>query len=305
MKKTLLVLCTVLALAACNEDQSHDPAAMQGASRGGGVMSAKMNSYEMAESKGMADAAMLASPPSAMVLDRDTIGNRKIAETHNLQIETEYNQLQPRFQRDYALCVSMGCQIMNSYVAAEQGGNIAARIAPEKLGAFLDKLAEGEGEIKNHSVSADDYTMEYADTEAQNQNLLALRERLRTLLNAPQVEKINDILRIEQELTRVQTQIDQRTARLRILKTMTDMATVNLNYNVKYRPAEIRPYELKNTWRATANKFMRGVDNVIQFTGATLPWVPVFFAGLWILVRLVRFAFAKVSITMPWRRKSG
>jgi len=249
-----------------------------------------------------AEAAMdvAAQAPSSMVLDRKTLGNRKIAETHNLSIETSPEDLQPRYQRDFNECVKRGCQIMNSNIASESGGQIQARIDPEKLGAFLDFLAEGPGKIESHQVSADDYTMEYSDVSVTLENLKNLHDRMSALLT--RAEAIDDILRIEQELNRIQTQMDQNTARLRILQTMTQMATVYISYSVQYSPADIKPYELKNTWKNAVNKFLRGIDHMIQFIGATLPWIPVIFISVWLGIRAVRFAFARVSIRLPWRK---
>lgn len=302
MKKLLLVLLATLALAGCWEDEATAVTSESANYMGGGrAEMAKMAGQPMMADAMVAQAAPEA-PPSAMVLDRSTMGDKKIAETHNLDIETEFDKLQPRYQRDFAKCVEFGCQIINSNITAEQGGSLSARIDPAKLGAFLDFLAAGDGAIKNHNVSADDYTMEYSDTVAQTENLLALRERLRSLLASPKAEDVDSILRIEQELTRVQTEIDRNSARLKILQKMTALATVNIGYSVKYRPAEIRPYELNNTWKMAANKFMRGIDSMIQFTGATLPWVPVFFVGLWLLVQVVRFAFGKIGFRLPWRK---
>jgi len=309
MKKLLLTLCAVAALAACDDKQGE--VTSSDAYMGGGarmekmaVASAMVAPAPMAPGVSSDAALQESAPPSSMVMDRSQLGDRKIAETHNLSIETTFDVLQARYQRDFKKCVELGCQITNSNIALEQGGNLNARIAPEKLGEFLDFLATGEGKILNHQVSADDYTMEYSDTASQTENLMALRERLRTLLNSPKAEDVDGILRIESELNRVQTEIDSRTARLRILQKMTSMATVNLNYTVQYRPAEVKPYELNNTWSLAVQKFLRGIDAMIQFVGATLPWVPVFFIGLWLAVRVVRFAFTRVgtSFKFPWRK---
>lgn len=305
MRKCLvLALSAALFLSACDDngnDQSaqRDSYASVGNARAskmmamGGVAPAPM----MHESAAIAPAA----PPSSMVMDRKAMGDRKIAETHSMQIETPYDQLQARYQRDFKKCVELGCQITNSNITLESGGNINARIDPEKLGAFLDFLAEGQGKILNHSVSADDYTMEYSDTETANANLVALRNRLATLLNT-RAENVDDILRIEQELNRLQTRIDQNTARLKILSTMTSMATVNLSYSVEYRPAEVKPYELKNTWSRAAQKFLMGIDRMIQFVFAALPWIPVLAFSVWLGVWIVRFAFRKVTLRLPWRK---
>lgn len=300
----MLAVCAALFLSACDDNDAgvrEESQAYAGNARSAKMMGGGMPAMAPAPMMDGYAAVTQAAPPSAMVMDRSKLGSRKVAETHSLQIETTYDALQPRYQRDFQKCVELGCQIVNSNITLEQGGNIQARIGPDKLGEFLDFLAEGQGKIKNHSVSADDYTMEYTDTETANANLLALRNRLATLLNS-RAEDVDDILRIEQELNRIQTQIDQNAARLKILSTMTSMATVNLNYSVEYRPAEVKPYELKNTWKKAAQKFLMGVDRMVQFVFAALPWIPVLAAGVWLGVWILRFAFRKISLRWPWRK---
>ncbi len=317
----ILLLSATLFVAACddNGNQSNEAmVSMSAPSGGSGGMARSAKAYmggaapmmaQMAvmpsPEPAMADSAAISpsAPPSSMVLDRTKFANRKIAETHNMQIETAYNVLQTRYQRDYAKCVQLGCQIVNSNVQLEQGGSINARIEPEKLGEFLDFLAAGPGRILNHNVSADDRTAEWSDTTAQMENLVAARDRMRKLMDSDKAYDVDSILSIENELTRIQTEIDMRTARLRNLAQDTDLATIYLNYSVEYRPAETKPYELKNTFKNAVQQFYRGLDRMIQFVGRTLPWIPVFAIGFWLAVWVVRLAFRRVSVRLPWKKK--
>lgn len=146
-----------------------------------------------------ASAPMVASAPSEMVLDRAQFGDRKIAETHNVSIETEADALKGRYDRDFKKCIAVGCEIVNSQVTSREYASLHARIAPEQLGAYLDFLAEGEGELKSHQVSADDQTMAYIDTEARIKNLEVLRQRLFELLDSEKAKSVEGILRVEQE----------------------------------------------------------------------------------------------------------
>lgn len=300
--RTILLLALILTLGACSESDLGSASSDDISQQYSGGSPVAM----MAEASMPAPAALSkAAPPSSMVLDRSKFNGRRIAETHNMQIQTPYDALQTRFQRDYAKCIELGCEVYSSNVQLEQGGQINARIAPEKLGAYLDFLADGPGKILNHSVSADDQTVAYSDTKAQMDNLLALRERLKGLLASRETAKIQDILAIEQELTRVQTEIDSRTQRLRILEQISDMATVNLSYNVEYRPIEAQQHSLANTWDNTVNNFYDAVDNVVRFIGGVLPWLPIVFGGFWLVIRMFRFAFARVTFPWPSRWKKG
>lgn len=308
----LLILSMVIALGACGESSENSAysedvsesyaeslTSYGGASAEMAVARSSMVAAPMAASAPLEKAA----PPSTMVLDRANFNGRRIAETHNMEIETPHNGLQARYKADYAKCIALGCEISYSNVQMEQGGQINARIAPEKLGEFLDFLADGPGKILNHSVSADDQTMAYSDTKAQMDNLVALRNRLHSLLQSRSATNIKDILELERELNRVQTEIDSRTQRLRLIEQVTNMATVNLNYRVEYRPVQAQKYTLANTWDMTVQRFLRAIDNMVQFVGGILPWLPVIFGGFWLAIRMVRLAFAKVSIPWPRRKK--
>lgn len=307
----ILILSMVMVLGACSESSENSNHAETITAPASRIASFGGASADMAVAQsmavGMASPAPLqkSAPPSTMVLDRSKFNGRRIAETHNMEIETAFDGLQARYQADYAKCVELGCEISFSNVQMAQGGQINARIAPEKLGAFLDFLADGPGKILNHSVSADDQTMAYSDTKAEMDNLLALRDRLHALLSSRETAKIKDILDLERELTRVQTEIDSRTQRLRILEQITNMATVNLNYRVEYRPVQAKKYTLANTWDMTVQNFLYAIDSMARFVGGILPWLPVMFGGFWLVVRMIRLAFAKVSFPWPRKRKSA
>ena len=42
---------------------------------------------------------------------------------------------------------------------------------------------------------------------------------------------------------------------------------------------------------------------MVEYIGAILPWIPVWFAGLWLLVRLVKFTFGKGVKLMFWKKE--
>jgi hypothetical protein len=86
----------------------------------------------------------------------------------------------------------------------------------------LEKL----GKIKLRTLSGRDVTEEYIDVEARLKNKTALRDRLKQLLE--DASDIKDILEIEAELNRVQTDIDSMEGRIKALKEKTDLATMEL-----------------------------------------------------------------------------
>lgn len=287
------VFVCLLLLAGCNPEDGGD-AHQVGALESVGFAAP---AHKMAR----ADVSQVKAPPSNMALDRAQFNDRRIAETHSLEVETEPDDLKLRYDRDFQKCLSLGCEIINSNVQSRQSAFINARIAPEMLAEYLDFLGSGVGELKSHGVRADDKTLQYIDTDAKIKNLEALKARLVKLLDSPKAENINQILQIERELNRVEQQLDSAKGALRHLQTITGKATVNARYSAPYRDIEIQYYDLKNSFKRAWQNFIRSIAEVIEYVGGIVPWIPVWFIGLWVFVKLVRFAFGKVRL--PFLKK--
>lgn len=119
--------------------------------------------------------------------------------------------------------------------------HLAARVPSTQLDAFLDEAA-ALGEEKSRSVSGRDVTEEYADIGAELDNLLALRDRLRALLDKAQ--NVEEILKVERELTRVQTRIDSLTGRKERIEKDVALSMVSVTLQKKPEPRILGPLGL-------------------------------------------------------------
>ena len=79
------------------------------------------------------------------------------------------------------------------------------RVAPEHLKPLIGGWS-GLGKVLRNEISAEDVTARYADAEARLKNHTALRDRLRELLKS--AKEVKDILAVESELNRIQSDID-------------------------------------------------------------------------------------------------
>lgn len=91
----------------------------------------------------------------------------------------------------------------------------------------LDSL----GDVTERDIHSDDVTERYIDVDARLKNKIALRDRLKQLLDKAQ--DVKDILAIEAELNRVQSDIDSMEGRIKALKGQADMATIELTIKRK------------------------------------------------------------------------
>jgi hypothetical protein len=107
--------------------------------------------------------------------------------------------------------------------------------------AFNEALRDVErsGTVQRRHVKGEDVTEQYVDVETRLKNNLALRDRFRDLL--AKAKDVKDILLIEAELNRIQSEIDSMEARMRILKDQIQMSTirVSLEQQVPPKPATI------------------------------------------------------------------
>jgi hypothetical protein len=81
-----------------------------------------------------------------------------------------------------------------------------ARLPPAALTPFLERLG-GLGTIGRHGTAAEDKTAEVVDVEARLKNMAEFRDSLRKLMATPNA-RLKDLVEVERELTRVQSELD-------------------------------------------------------------------------------------------------
>jgi polyhydroxyalkanoate synthesis regulator phasin len=100
------------------------------------------------------------------------------------------------------------------------------RIPAARLDAMLDELA-GLGKATDRTVTARDVTDEAFDFEARLQNKKALRERLREHMAS--TTTLQEVLSVEEQLARVQTDIDALEGQIERLRTQVALSSVSLS----------------------------------------------------------------------------
>lgn len=124
-----------------------------------------------------------------------------------------------------AIVKKSGGHIEGQRVRGDEQARLTLRVPPGQLVPTLDALA-ALGKEEHRSVSSEDVTEKLIDTEARLKNAIALRDRLKTLLN--QAKDVKDVLEIEKELARLQGDIDSMEGRLKKLKAQVDFSTIDL-----------------------------------------------------------------------------
>jgi len=106
-------------------------------------------------------------------------------------------------------------------------GNISIRVAVGKFDAAISALRGLATKVVSETTSSKDVTEEYVDLEAKLRTLEATETQLLALMQ--KAEKIEDILAIQRELTRVQSEIEQTKGRMQYLERTSSSSLIEIS----------------------------------------------------------------------------
>ncbi len=268
--RTVAVAIALLWLAACSErepgqpsESAAAPAKMAAAGRG------------RAEHLGIAQAS-----PST---EQDTSQRRYVAVRHDISLFSAAEAVEPAWQQAQEACAAAGCELLAASVTRDEQrrpsqASLQARIPPQAVEAFLARVAT-LGSIGQHSRNADDKTDEVIDTEARLTNLTAFRDRLRTLLGAPGA-RLKDVIEVERELVRVQSEIDSLTNRRKALAQQTDWVHVSMTFEAFPGVLQTGIWApVRDAVLNAGHGFSRSMANIIALAVLLLPWALIGFAA--------------------------
>ena len=117
---------------------------------------------------------------------------------------------------------------LGGYLQEVSGSSITVRVP---VGRFNDAVAfvERVGEVVDRQLKAQDVTEELRDLRLHLDNAEKLRQRLQALLD--KAERVEDVLKIEAELTRVTEEIDRTKGKLRFLESQVAMSSLRVELN--------------------------------------------------------------------------
>lgn len=119
------------------------------------------------------------------------------------------------------------------------------RVPAPSLPSLMQSL-ETVGKVTYKNVEMTDVTEAYLDLQAALKNKRALRDRLRSLLS--RATKVDDILKIEKELSRVQTELDQMEARMKSMSSQVSHSTLDLSIERERIPGPLGVVTKSTGW---------------------------------------------------------
>lgn len=164
------------------------------------------------------------APPAAQPRPRDT----KVIKTGALATEVEdYEQA----TKDVSSILDrFDCFLADASTKEAAGGaligELVIRVSPVDFEGLFAALRQ-VGRLESEDIKSADVTAEYVDIEARIAALKVTEERLVELVKSKSfVDRMEDLLKVEQEMNRVRTEIEQNEGRLRVMADRVALSTI-------------------------------------------------------------------------------
>lgn len=183
---------------------------------------------------------------------------------------------------------------------AKPSAHLVLRVPAEHFDAMLEKMGS-VGTVFERSITSEDVSLSYVDTESRIRNLREGEASLRKILERS--GKLSEVLEVERELSRVRGEIEQAQGRLRHLANQIALATIRVTLTEKVQQVNASPWMLipssvENAWhqvgRALAGTFAHLAESSIWLVGYVLPLsIPLVFIYTLVGVGLRRWLVEK------------
>lgn len=250
-------------------------------------MNAKADLASGQDSKMKQESKAAANPEN---IDASKISQRKLIQRGYLEIQTK--ELEKSISALNEKVKALGGYIENSSVSGNRVENInnsqkrhanfSLRIPTKNFNFFMEG-SSAIGNVVTTSISGEDVTSQYFDTEARLKSLKLQEERLLELLKKSGTLK--DVLEIEKELATIRYEIENLTGTLKRLDNLIDYSTIDVNLQ------EVDVLSLGNAGSTLGEKiqykFINSINNVIEILKGSVIGIIAFIPYLIIIVPIV------------------
>ena len=260
-----LFLAGVLAFmgVACGGDDDGEAASAGGDSAGivearEGRGESAMGSSDDSGSSGYAGSS--AAPAERLAMDIPSIGP-SVIKTADLDLEVEHDGFQDSFQAVVNIAQAKGGFVLSSQTSGDESrsGSITVRIPQENFESALSQINE-LGDVTDKKVSGEDVSQEFIDLDARLRNLTAQEAVMLDLME--QANTIQGTIRVQNQLTGIQLEIERIRGRLRFLQDQTALSTITVDMTESGVLAPKEPGTIERAWdvaRETTGAIVSGV----------------------------------------------
>ena len=171
---------------------------------------------------------------------RHSDGAPLLAYSYSFAIEAPWEAITGLEKRHEAACVAAGnrvCQVLGTSLSGVKGSYAGAHLELRASRAWIENFRSGlpdavrslRGRITSTDVKAEDLTHAIVDTEAAVATKIALRDKLKGMINA-KAAKLSDLIALQSKLSEIQGEIDQQSAELSVNRERVALSKVDISY---------------------------------------------------------------------------
>ncbi|HKP77100.1 MAG TPA: DUF4349 domain-containing protein [Longimicrobiaceae bacterium] len=197
----------------------------------------------------------------------------------------QVDKLEPAMQRVEQLARRLGGYVANSNIETGDQSVRQATLEMKLPAARWSEAVAGLqpiGKLESQQTNAEDVGEEYVDVTARMTNARRMQDRLLTLLDT-HTGKLDDVLAVERELSRVREEIERYEGRLRFLRTRAAVSTLTVRLHEPLPVLAPGRSPILDAFREAWRNFIGFTAGLIAALGWLIPLVLVFAAVAWLL----------------------
>jgi Domain of unknown function (DUF4349) len=243
-----------------------------------------------------------ATQPGAANIPPATAMSRKII--YDAQVDLVVDSVEPVAQKLASLVQDARGYIAEQNITGSPGSlrsiHWKVRIPVEQFDSFVNSVVS-LGELERNNRTSQDVSDQYYDLEARIKNKKVEEQTLNKILQE-RSGKLEDVLKIEIELSRVRGEIEQLEGKIRVLENLSSLATLTLNIREREKYAPPAPVvagfgtQISRTWDGSITNLVDLGKAIVLWTVSWAIWVPFYLVGAilaWILGRKLIRAFIR------------
>jgi hypothetical protein len=182
-----------------------------------------------------------------------------------------------------------------------RSGSWTIRVPVARYEEFLS-AAGTLGELQRRTENSREVTAEYYDLETRIRNKDLEEKRLLKHLQES-TGKLEEILAVEKEISRVRTEMEQMQGQLRVLQDLTALSTVTLNVSELqgYVPVESPTFgtRISRAWTQSLDGLLTAAQLVVITVVAVTPWLVVILTPIVAVILLLRRLLRRKGTAAP------
>jgi len=292
----ILVLAVLTVLGNINQNKSSS--IPSGRQYGGSSAMPSVAPTPSTKSLGVPTSESLSDSAAAPDIASSTI-DKKVIKNGNLNLKV--NSIDDSSRKISDIAKAGGGDVFSSDIYESdnnlKSGTITVKVPVSNFETVFNQVKSIATLVVQESTSGQDVTEEYTDLQAQLKNKQAEEQQFVQILG--QAQKIDDILAVTRELSRVRGEIEQLQGRIKFLSSQSDMASIsiyltedtNITFSDSWRPWQV----VKETFNGLVKGAQGFVNFLIVLIIQVIPILVLYLLIFYIIYRIGRKIYLKVK----------